>query len=582
MTNFENAAEKDGFHFKLWRGERMTMLGFDVDDAEDDFVGFAIEVKSPGSPNFMELRNRLAFDYPADAGVNGDRQYPTSQAPIQKFRWIHFPWQPTDGTYQYRATKMHMPSNGVLRRGTSLLLDIEQAAVTYDKIVDIGFTRNFASSQAYRDQFDNNPDIIPANSKDGLDFQMVDLKNSRGESVYDWLGFEARQLMFQFLNDAVADEAVTIDFMAYDLNMPDFVNLLARMGNRLRAVIDDSSSRDSDTGEPNGHNLPDSCESRSADLLAAAGAAVTRTHFHNLQHNKILIQRRNGVAEKVLCGSTNFSFRGLYIQANNVLVFTSPGVADRFGQMFDQAFNDPKAFRDDAFSKKWHVVSHAGGPTIQLCFSPHRESDLSLNPIAAAADQATSSALYSVAFLSQMKSGPTLAAFERLINRPIFSCGSVDRRGALELIKPDGSRGLVDFRYLGKNAPEPFRSEWSAGKGRNVHHKFLVTDFNLPTAKVFTGSSNFSPSGENKNGDHLIMVQDRKIATAYAIEAIRVFDHLQFRNRMQEADAKKKAGKKPKRMTLRKPVAIDGGKSWFARYYEADSQASRDRLLFSR
>ena len=139
------------------------------------------------------------------------------------------------------------------------------------------------------------------------------------------------------------------------------------------------------------------------------------------------------------------------------------------------------------------------------------------------------------------------------------------RRG-LELRKPDGSIGLVDFAYLASKAPEPFKSEWSGGKGRNVHHKFLVTDFNLATAKVFTGSSNFSPSGEAKNGDHLIMIEDRKIATAYAIEATRVFDHLQFRNRMRDALAKKgsKAKKSlyvPKELTLQKPKAISGKRS---------------------
>ena len=48
MTEFENRKEKDGFTCKLWRGERMTLIGFDVDHPEPDFVGFAIECKEPG------------------------------------------------------------------------------------------------------------------------------------------------------------------------------------------------------------------------------------------------------------------------------------------------------------------------------------------------------------------------------------------------------------------------------------------------------------------------------------------------------------------------------------------------------
>lgn len=579
MSDLES--EQDGFHFNLWRGERMVLLGMDVDAPDDSFVGFALEVKRPGADGFEPLRNRLNFAYPTSLGVTGDRNFPTTEAPIQKFRWIHFPWQPVDGVYRYRATRMHMPRDDELVKGTAVDLDIDQRAVTYDGILDVGFTRNFASSQAYRDQFENADDIIPAEADDGLDFVKVDRRNDRGESVYDWLGFEAGALIQGFLDAAVADPGVTVDFLAYDLNLPDLVDRLVALGPRLRAVIDDS--RATTDGRPSGHNRAESCESRAASMLTAAGAEVRRTHFAGLQHHKVMILRRDGVPEKVLCGSTNFSFRGLYIQANNVLVFTSAGVAGWFGRMFEQAFADPRGFRASDLATTWHAVPHTDGPTAQLCFSPHAEAGLSLNPIAAGADQATSSALYSLAFLSQMRSGPTRDAFDRLVRRPIFSCGTVDRRGGLELVKPDGSRGVVDFRYLGERAPEPFRREWSGGKGRNVHHKFLVTDFNLPTAKVFTGSSNFSPSGEKDNGDHLILIEDRKIATAYAIEALRIFDHLQFRNRMREAEAALERGAPPpKPLTLRKPPAFGGGAPWFARYYAPGSQAARDRLLFSR
>ena len=40
MDDFEIKTSKDGFTLKLWRGERMCLLGFDVEQPEDDFVGF--------------------------------------------------------------------------------------------------------------------------------------------------------------------------------------------------------------------------------------------------------------------------------------------------------------------------------------------------------------------------------------------------------------------------------------------------------------------------------------------------------------------------------------------------------------
>lgn len=585
MDDFQNRDEKDGFACKLWRGERMTMVGFDVADPESDLVGFSIEVKAPGDDDFKPLKNRLAFSYPSGAGaaVNGDRNFDSREAPFQKFRWIHFPWQPVDGDYVYRVSKRHMPKDEKIVPGTSLTLGIKQSAATYDGVVDVGFTRNFASSQAYREQFQNNEAVIPEDSKDGLDFTKSDLVNSRGESVYEWLGFEAQKLLFDFLEDTLRDPGLTLDVMAYDLNERDVVAKLEAFGSRLRAIIDDSASRD-ENGDPAGHDLTDSTESRSARRFKKAGAIVQRMHFGHLQHNKILISRRDGVPERVLCGSTNFTYRGLYIQANNMLLFSAPTVAALFGQMFDLALDDPKSFKKSPFAKTWHD-SGLARPRVRLCFSPHSDSDMSLNPIGAAIDQATSSVLYSVAFLSQMTEGPTIDAFNRLIERPIFSYGAVDRRGKLELRKPDGTQGLVDFAYLASKAPEPFATEWSGGKGRNIHHKFVVTDFSLPTARLFTGSSNFSPSGEKGNGDHLIMIEDQKVATAYAIEGARVFDHLQFRNRMRDAfgakDKKLRTAEKPKALVLQKPSAINGEPAWFERFYEKGSQALRDRLLFS-
>ena len=149
----------------------------------------------------------------------------------------------------------------------------------------------------------------------------------------------------------------------------------------------------------------------------------------------------------------------------------------------------------------------------------------------------------------------------------------------IDVRKPDGSIGLVDFAYLAGQAPEPFKTEWSGGPGINQHHKLVVTDFSLPTARVFTGSSNLSPTGERGNGDHLVMIEDPRVATAYAIEALRVFDHLHFRSRMEDALVRDKRGDP---LTLARPTAISGKPPWFAAAYEPGHAAEADRRLFSR
>jgi PLD-like domain len=148
----------------------------------------------------------------------------------------------------------------------------------------------------------------------------------------------------------------------------------------------------------------------------------------------------------------------------------------------------------------------------------------------------------------------------------------------LSVFKPDGSRGLVSFDYLAGEAPEPFATEWSSYAGGNsrsnvLHHKFVVTDFNTPRAKVFTGSSNMAAGGETSNGDHIIMIEDGRVATAYAVEALRSFDHFHFRVSMRNADKKREV------LKLAKPP-IPGERTWFREAYVSGHIKQRDRLLF--
>jgi hypothetical protein len=158
----------------------------------------------------------------------------------------------------------------------------------------------------------------------------------------------------------------------------------------------------------------------------------------------------------------------------------------------------------------------------------------------------------------------------------LFSYGVAQRTGGLSVTKPDGSVGLLPFAYLGETAPEPFKSEWNGDTtefSNMVHHKFVVTDFNGKRPVVFTGSSNLAAGGEKENGDHLICIEDRRIAIVYAIEALRLFDHFHFR-------VKTKPGENAPPIHLAKPPT-EGEDPWFASYYRKGHHKERDRKLFS-
>ena len=68
-----------------------------------------------------------------------------------------------------------------------------------------------------------------------------------------------------------------------------------------------------------------------------------------------------------------------------------------------------------------------------------------------------------------------------------------------------------------------------------MHHKFVVIDFDTPDARVYLGSYNFSRPADEDNGENLLLFKDGRIATAYAIEALRIYDHYAFRASPQTA-----------------------------------------------
>src|SRR5207249_6252321 len=112
----------------------------------------------------------------------------------------------------------------------------------------------------------------------------------------------------------------------------------------------------------------------------------------------------------------------------------------------------------------------------------------------------------------------------------IFVFGISDKKvGGIDLQTPDGNRAPVNPAALGENAPEPFKSEPSGGSGVRLHHKFVVIDFDQPTARVYLGSYNFSAAADTKNGENLLIIRDPRVAVSYAVEALAIFDHYHFR-----------------------------------------------------
>jgi len=266
------------FTLKLHRGDGMTLLAMNWRKGKPprDFVGFAIEYKEPGGDRFFALKNRIAF--PGAHGEVNSAQLSTMLSPIQKFRWVHFPRNANlDGEFVYRVTPVFMNAQGELSNGEPQEARIELRRETFPGQLNVCFTRGFVSSQAFVDKFAKFGAIsklIPDKADAGLTFKPT---HPKADEALPWMGFEAREAILETLDQAIKDKA-DVRVIAYDLNEPEVVDRLVKIGKRLQAIIDDSRDhRDADTAESQAERK----------LVRSAGRAnVKRQHMSKLQHNK--------------------------------------------------------------------------------------------------------------------------------------------------------------------------------------------------------------------------------------------------------------------------------------------------------
>lgn len=556
---------KAPFTFAAYRGEGMCMLAMNWKDGTppDDFVGFAIEYREPQSSEWRSIPNYLTF--PGEAARDGPDAFSSRLSPHQRFRWVHFPYSvDSPGKFHYRVTPVFMKGGDddhTLSYGEEQEVAIEIMAETYPGRMNVAFTRGFVSSKAFLRKFgaDGVSDILPAKADDGLTFKPKDA--AMEEKALAWMGFEAREVILGALDAAIKDTTAEVRMLAYDFNEPEIFQRLQKLGTRLKIIIDDSSS----------HEKDEDAESKAAEVLrrTAGKDNVQRQHMGSLQHNKVLVVdgKKTAIA---IGGSTNFSWRGLYVQNNNLVALQGTQPVKVFREAFDNYWshpNDTDGFYNTA-SSQWTDLGL--GIDIQVTFSPHNSKQGTLDSIAADIKACESSLFYSLAFLYETP-GVIRDAIEK----------KMGQKGVMVYGLSDKSVGGLDARKNGNPPvayPEDFEEESAGGSGARMHHKFVVIDFNKPNARVYTGSHNFSNAADLKNAENLFLIRDQRVATAYMIEAVAMFDHYEVRDHVaKKKDAEKKGEKHT--IHLRLPPGKKGEKPWWDQYWSV-KQKINDREMF--
>jgi hypothetical protein len=576
-------ASVDSFEVKVYQGDSAVLFAFDVAEADRaGLAGFAIQCTPQGQAPYW-VPNRLAFDTPvhADAPLQAGKYADSIDAPFQSFHWVHFPPHAA-GQSTYTVHARYFASTNPVQLETratrTLTVSLKQPMTDW---ATVGMVRGYVSSQAFIDHYGGNTALAPDNRAQAKSPLLYDTQPYLDKYVY--LGATGRRLIIDLLNQCKASDGYGIDVLAYDLDEPDIIRAIAWLAQNdrtVRVIQDDSVS----TGaHPTGHGTPDAFETQATALFKQAGAEVRRTHLARFQHHKaILLRDKTGNPVRVLAGSANFSLRGLYVQANSVLVFEQNAAhlyADVFDELWDLIGQDGEGtagsrkvavgFRQDALAADWHPVPSAGAPRARFAFSPH-ETDALLTEAADRVKSATSSVLFAV--MATDGGGAMVDTLEHVVPQKagLLSLGVIDKAGGVSAFAPgrDVPSQTVSFAYLKDEAPAPFKQEVDAGTGQHIHHKFVVCEFNGAQPVVFCGSSNLSRGGEEQNGDSLIAIYDPVIVTAYAIEAVRLFDHYRFRASQARA-------------TAEHPLLLQPTGAWADPYYDPHNIKYTERTLFA-
>lgn len=586
----EKYSSKNGVGVFAYKGDAMTLLAFDLDASlTKNFVGFSIRVTA-GNRKFY-LNNKLFFK-PAilkKNNIDADKKLSTLYSPIQKYRWVHVPSSehyvdnPYFGEYTYEVTPRYI-KEGILEEIDPKLT----VSVTIDLSpfkngdTQLGFTRAFVSSQAYAYHFANNSKLRP--NKTDLIFDIKQVSGSANrwdnktkkykktdytfEEQHEYLGWQARDRIMEFLDEIVKDKKLTADIFAYDLNEPvvaEKIIKLAKEG-RVRIILDNAGS----------HKETTSMEYRFDKLFkeeAKDKKALYRGKYLSLAHSKVFIQKKNGKAVKVLTGSTNFTTNGMYINANHVIVFNNPEAAQIYADVFDASFGDKKmsGFKKSAIAAKEYTFKQNSLPDMTIRFSPHPAAVVNnfFKIIVDKINNAQSDVLFAI-MKDNSKSSILDSVRKQVKSDKIFTFGITDETSGILLYKPDSKRGVkVSGRGTETNLPPPF-NDVADIPGHNIHHKFILIDFKGDNPVLFCGSSNLAYKPEQSNGDNLIEIRNSDIVTAFAVEAIRLVDHFQWRNKKFTAKEKEEP------LQLHDPSEK---KQWYKAYYNPKDLLYLERTL---
>jgi len=397
----------------------------------------------------------------------------------------------------------------------------------------------------------------------------------------------------------------------YELNDEELEGLLMHLGDRLHIVLSNPSSDDKETGGMADGNKV------SRGRLKRGGADMYDRLLKKGQigNNKFLVHvDKNGKAQAVLCGSTNWTFTGLCTQTNNTVVIDNPQVAERYLTYWEELKKDTKAAKKDATKLQAKALRdlNAKSKTIDLgkdgtwtsWFSPNTPKLRASNtknektpPDMQEVQKLMHEAKEAVLMLAFYPGSPCLTNWAADVQKSkpdVFVRGCVTHISAAEgfyyqlhgmtppkLTKEEKDKGVKkvykqDGRVFAaraldeKTVPEGWIEEILSAGFAVIHDKIVVIDPFSDDCVVIMGSHNLGHRASYNNDENLAIIRgNRKLAEAYASHVLDVYDHFAWRYRLSQGKVDPNAG-----------YLKTDPNAWQDVYFDADGKIKVAQLRF--
>lgn len=509
-----------------------------------DCIGFAIKRKliRNGETSDDYLENRVGF---ADETVQEGERRSSLEWPIQRYNWTDHGVGFND-IVRYQVIPVGT-NKKPMTDGASEWSEPVTLSAKGNGPVSAYFNRGIVMSQFIRNNYKAITNIKKGESNDAFE-----------QKLRAFLMGQLGARLLELLEETAKNKG-HIYAALYELNESEIIGAFQKIGKRAHILLSDGS-------------IKSKGEDQNADARAELNGKVDlydrmicNDKLGQLGHNKYIVfcdKNKNPIS--VWTGSTNLTYTGLCTQVNNAILVEDGGVADIYLQHWHALKDSDSTFSEDLLN--FNSTVKPGGSRTHPChvwFTPTPDK-VELE----AARELIRKAQQGVLFL-MFEPGTKDTLFNTIeelnAERPELYIHGVKNKLTGKSKDDENTKTeeaeveLVKTGYTLSNTYDMIQPEgiangfayWSEEITRNrflgkigwaiIHSKVVVIDPFSEHPVVITGSHNLGPKASSKNDENLfIAYRDKKLAEAYAVNIISVYNHYRWRAYLQKMKAENK------------------------------------------